>query len=499
MTTDSSRINERSSGILAHPTSFPGKYGIGDLGKDAYAFVDFLAAAGQHLWQVLPLGPTGYGDSPYASFSAFAGNPNLISLDILAEDHLLMPEDLEILPAFPGNRVDFGPVIEYHQRLLKRSFDLFQESTEIHLHSNFDNFVAAQDWWLDDYALFMAYKELHGGVIWSQWSAGKDNLYFTPPDDLQDRISYHKYIQFQFFTQWRALKDHANRQGIRIIGDVPIFVAYDSADVWAHPELFKLDEKGNMTVVSGVPPDLFSDTGQRWGNPVYRWDVCEKSGFSWWIDRFRWMLETVDLVRIDHFRGFAACWEIPASHATAEKGNWVPSKGKELFTAVGKALGSVPIIAEDLGVITPDVVELRDSFGLPGMKILQFGFGDGPESQYLPHNYPENAIVYTGSHDNDTTCGWYNSEREVTRDHVRRYLGVSGEDISWDMIRASLASIARYVLIPLQDVLSLGTESRMNFPGKAEGNWQWRYSPDKLDAFTASRLKTLTDLFGRNL
>jgi 4-alpha-glucanotransferase len=497
MTVESSGDPERYSGILTHPTSFPGPYGIGDLGDDALTFIDFLAAAGQRLWQIMPLGPTGFGDSPYASFSAFAGNPLLISLKRLSEQGLLSPEDISNPPLFPEDHVDYGPVIAYHQELLKKSYAVFQKTQDRSIREEFNTFIDAQGWWLDDYALFMAYKDLHDGMIWNQWSAGKGNLYFTPPDDTDDRVLYHKYLQFQFFAQWRAVKEYANGKGIRIIGDVPIFVAYDSADVWAHPGLFKLDKKGNMTVVSGVPPDLFSETGQRWGNPVYRWNTCKKQEFSWWIDRFRWMLEMVDLVRIDHFRGFAACWEIPADHPTAEKGKWVRSKGKELFTAVGKALGSVPVLAEDLGVITPDVDKLRDMFGLPGMKILQFGFGGGPDSPYLPHNYTENSIVYTGSHDNDTTRGWYDTEQEKTRDHVRRYLGVSGDDIAWDMIRSVLASVSRYAVIPLQDILSLNSEARMNFPGKAEGNWQWRYTPDMLDTFTASRLKGLTELYGR--
>ena len=487
----------RSSGILAHLTSLPGPYGIGSMGAAARRFVDFLAQAGQQYWQIMPLGPTGYGDSPYACFSAFAGNPYLISLDALAEQGLLLPADLAACPAFPEDQVDFGPVIEWHLAMLRKAYAAFRAGATPTQRTASAAFAAAQKTWLADYARFMAYKDANGGAIWNTWSVGARRITCALPRDLADAVQYHTFVQWQFFTQWFALKQYANSKGIRIIGDAPIFVAYDSADVWANPHLFKLDASGAMTVVAGVPPDYFSATGQLWGNPLYRWDMLKSEGYAWWIARLRWLLTTVDILRIDHFRGFEACWEVPAGQPTAEKGAWVKVPGRDFFMFVKKTLGDLPVIAEDLGVITPKVERIRDEFGFPGMKVLQFGFGGDSENTYLPHHYTAHTVVYTGTHDNDTACGWYASAGPAVTDHLRRYLGRDGQDIAWDMIRAAFASVSAMAIVPLQDVLSLGSTARLNFPGKPSGNWQWRFTAALLNGGVAERLRDMTELYGR--
>lgn len=491
----------RTSGILLHPTSLPSQWGIGDLGAAAYAFVDFLQAAGQQRWQVMPLGPTGYGDSPYQSFSSFAGNPLLISPELLAADGLLAEEDLADAPAFPAHAVDYGAVIPYKQTLLRRSFARFMAGASAEQRQALDDFRAAHAVWLDDYALFMALKQRHGGAGWAAWDA---DLARHHPDavqraahELSDDVTFHAYAQFQFFRQWERLRQYANERGVKIIGDIPIFVAYDSADVWGNRELFHIGEDNLPTVVAGVPPDYFSATGQLWGNPLYRWEAHAQQGYRWWIERLRAVFALVDIVRLDHFRGFAAYWEVPAGEETAINGRWVPGPGKALFEAARAALGDLPIIAEDLGVITPDVEELRDECGFPGMKVLQFAFGGTSENPYLPHNYERRSVVYTGTHDNDTTAGWWSTLDERTRSHVQLYLGRSGEDISWDFIRVALASVSDTAIVPLQDVLGLGSEARMNLPGRAQGNWSWRYTPDALNPALAERLRLLTELYGR--
>ena len=445
----------------------------------------------------MPLGPTGYGDSPYQCFSAFAGNPFLISLEALAKDGLLDPRELAASPVFPADRVDYGPVIEFHLAMLRSAFDTFRTKATAAQRAAHERFVAAQAGWLNDFSLFMAAKELNCYRMWSDWSTGKHAHDVPQSAEMDMHAAFHRFVQFVFFSQWFALRSYANKKNVKIIGDMPIFVAYDSADVWAHPELFHLDEKGQMTSVAGVPPDYFSKTGQLWGNPLYNWDVCAKEEFAWWISRFRWLFEVVDEVRIDHFRGFAACWSVPAGSKTAEKGKWIAAPGKELFTAVRTALGSLPLIAEDLGVITPEVEQLRDSFGFPGMKILQFAFDGKASNPFLPHNHRRTCVVYSGSHDNDTAKGWYRTAGDKMRDQVRRYLGRDGSDIAWDLIRAALASTARYAIVPLQDILDLDSEARMNFPGKPEGNWQWRFKEGMLTDFTAARLKDLATLYGR--
>jgi 4-alpha-glucanotransferase len=491
----------RTSGILLHPTSLPSRWGIGDLGASAYAFVDYLVASGQQRWQVMPLGPTGYGDSPYQSFSSFAGNPLLVSPDRLVEDGLLTAEDLADAPVFPDDAVDFGAVIPFKHTLLRRSFARFHEAASPELRQALATFRAEHAAWLEDFALFMALKQAFGGA-WPDWEPAlarhEPAAVAAAFDEHAGEVTYQVYAQFQFFRQWTALRAYANERGVKIIGDIPIFVAYDSADVWGSRELFFIGDDLRPTVVAGVPPDYFSATGQLWGNPLYRWDVLDRQGYDWWIERLRAVLTLVDIVRLDHFRGFAAYWEVPADEETAINGRWVEGPGAALFEAVGEALGSLPIIAEDLGVITPDVEELRDAFGFPGMKVLQFAFGGKSENAYLPHNYTERrCVVYSGTHDNDTTLGWWRAASEEDRRHVQLYLGRSGEDIGWDFIRLALASTADTAVVPLQDVLKLGSEARMNTPGRLGGNWSWRYTSGQLDRFAAERLRQLAELYGR--
>jgi 4-alpha-glucanotransferase len=502
----------RASGILLHPTSLPSRFGIGDLGVEAYRFADFLVASGQSLWQVLPLGPTGYGDSPYACYSAFAGNTLLISPEKLFAEGLLAQDDLDAIPSLPTARVDFERVHQSRESILNKAFARYQRTTDTELRSAFETFAAQNASWLNDYAVFRALKSAHGGRAWPEWdrSLARRELaaLIHARVELHDQIEAHKFFQFLFFRQWFALKAYCNERGVRVIGDVPIFVAHDSADVWTNPDQFKLEEDGRPIVVAGVPPDYFSATGQYWGNPLYNWERMLADGFKWWIERVRATLQTVDIARIDHFRGFAACWEIPGGDSTAERGRWVEAPGRELFDAIRRALGVVPIIAEDLGVITPDVEKLRDDFGFPGMRILQFAFSSDTKNIDLPHNYHRNVVVYTGTHDNDTTAGWFNSvagagstrsEAQITaeRDLCKRYLNTGGEEIHWDFIRAALASVADTALLPLQDLLGLGTAARMNLPNSTKGNWTWRFESGALTDAEAVRLRGLTETFGR--
>jgi 4-alpha-glucanotransferase len=489
----------RASGILLHPTSLPGRFGTGDLGPEAYKFVDFLVSAGQSLWQVLPLGPTGYGDSPYACFSAFAGNTALISPERLIADGLL---DTEL-------KTD-----ENKEQILKLAYQNYTKTTNTNLRSEFETFARREAHWLDDYALFRALKDVHNGVAWNDWepafSSRDPSALARAREELREEIEAQKFYQFLFFKQWFALKSYCNERGIKIVGDLPIYVAQDSADVWTNPDQFKLDKDGRPLVVAGVPPDYFSATGQLWGNPLYNWKRMEADGFAWWIERVRATLKVVDIARVDHFRGFAACWEIPGGDKTAERGQWVEAPGRELFTAIRKTLGQLPIIAEDLGVITPDVVALRDEFGFPGMRILQFGFGGDTKNIDLPHNYIANVVAYTGTHDNDTAVGWFESvagegstrtEEQIERERqfCLDYLNSDGKEIHWDFIRAVFASVANTAIVPLQDVLGLGTEARMNLPNTTEGNWSWRYRAGALTDDIAVRLKKLASLYGRLL
>jgi len=491
----------RSSGILLHPTSLPSAWGIGDLGQSAYRFVDWLAEAGQSLWQILPLGPTGYGDSPYQCFSAFAGNPLLVSLDKLVNDGLFSRKELQTAPFFPDDTVDYGAVIHFKLPLLNKSFERIRSGAAPAHKRAFEEFCVAEASWLDDYALFMAIKEMHSGASWDTWD--HDIATRRPAelrrwrDKLTDPIETVKYLQYLFFSQWRELKAYAHQRGIRIIGDAPIFVAYDSADVWAHPELFYLDEEGRPTVVAGVPPDYFSATGQLWGNPLYRWDRMAETGYAWWIARVKATLDLVDIVRLDHFRGFEAYWEVPADEPTAVNGRWVQGPGEALFAALERALGDLPIIAEDLGVITPPVEALRDRFNFPGMKVLQFAFSTNADNAYLPHNYTRNCIVYTGTHDNDTTLGWFNTRGNVERQAVLQYLDRDDSDIAGDLIRLAMVSVADVAVAPLQDVLRLGSEARQNTPGRLGGNWGWRFRAEALKPIVAKSLRDMVATYGR--
>jgi 4-alpha-glucanotransferase len=497
----------RSSGILLHPTSLPGRYGIGDLGAEARRFVDFLAAAGQTLWQVLPLGPTGYGDSPYQCFSARAGNPLLISLEGLVEKKWLDASALAGAPAFPEDRVDFEQLVPWKTAVLESAARHFSG------RSGFEKFCEANQHWLDDYALFMALKAKHHGVAWNQWEPGardrEPKALAQWREQLAGPVAAQKFLQFVFFEQWRELREYARERGVRIMGDLPIYVAHDSADVWAHPQYFQLDAQGNPTVVSGVPPDYFSATGQLWGNPIYRWDAHAKDGYGWWLDRFRAAFEMVDMIRLDHFRGFEAYWEIPASEPTAVHGRWVKGPGAALFRAAQSALGELPLVAENLGVITPEVEAIRHEFALPGMAVLQFAFGtDAQAPTFRPHNYPREVVAYSGTHDSDTTMGWWlskgrgestRSDDDIRRerDFAMRYLNTDGREIHWVFIRTLLASVADTVLFPLQDVLGLGTEARMNLPATMGGNWRWRYRVGELKPEHAERLGELTRLYER--
>ena len=492
----------RASGIILHPSSLPGPDGIGDLGPEAFRWVDFLSETGCGLWQVLPLGPTGYGDSPYQCFSAFAGNPYLVSSVLLMEMGLLSRIDLADRPQFPIEKVDYGEVIQWKIKLLDRAYAKFHKSTRSGIRDAFEAFQQTQKDWLEDFALFMAIKEDNGGGSWEHWP---ENLRSRDAETLElfrqehaQAIQNHTLRQFLFYQQWETLHKYANQKGIRIIGDVPIFVAYDSADVWSHPELFFINKKGLPTVIAGVPPDYFSATGQLWGNPLYRWSDHKKTGYSWWIKRMKSSFQLFDFIRLDHFRGFVAYWEVRYGKLTAEIGRWVPGPAANLFDAIQNKLGDLPIIAEDLGVITPDVVALRDKYGLPGMKIFQFAFTNDPKDPFLPHNYPGHCVAYTGTHDNDTARGWYESAPEKERDFCRRYIARSGQDISWDMIRVVWSSVAIMALAPMQDLLNLGNEARMNFPSRASGNWFWRMTPNALTPQLLARVKEVNYLYGRS-
>jgi 4-alpha-glucanotransferase len=492
----------RSSGILLHPTSFPSRFGIGDLGPEAYRFVDFLVAAGQRFWQILPLGPTGYGDSPYQCFSANAGNPMLISPERLRDEGLLTDADLNEMPEFPLT-VDYGWVIHTKVPLLRKACDNFQAQATSEMKQAFEEFCQSRADWLEDYALFRAIKDAHGGISWHEWDPPIARRELEAIESWRQKLAfeifYHKFFQFEFFRQWTDIKAYANEKGIQILGDLPIYLAHDSAEVWAHPELFCLDEEtGLPSLMAGVPPDYFSATGQLWGNPIYNWDYIQENDFEWWIHRFRRLFEQVDLVRIDHFRGFEAYWAVPIGEETAVNGEWMLAPGKELFTRMREELGKLPIIAEDLGLITPEVEALRDEFAFPGMKVLHFAFDSEPDNPYLTFNYVHNSVVYTGTHDNDTSVGWFNKRSPEEQDRVRRYFSCFGMDgIHWDLIRMAFSSVANQAILPLQDVLGLDTECRMNEPSRPMGNWGWRYHPDSLTDEVASKLRNMAALYGR--
>jgi len=502
----------RGSGILLHPTSLPGEFGTGDIGPEAFRFIDQLKTAGQAYWQILPLGPTGYGDSPYQSPSAFAGNPLLISPKELVADGLLAEADIENIPNFPTDRADFTAVAKWKNEILSTAFRRFTKTSDTQLREKFARFCERHSEWLNDYALYRAIKSSQHGKAWFDWPAKfklrDERTINIATEQLADLVEAEKFIQFLFFRQWMKLKAHCNELGIRIIGDIPIFVALDSADVWCHQHQFKLDKDGSPTVLSGVPPDYFSKTGQLWGNPIYDWDAMQRDGFHWWKSRVRATLSMVDIARIDHFRGFISAWEVPGKDKTAENGEWVNAPGQKLFEALQADLGELPLIAEDLGVITPEVTGLRDRFGLPGMRILQFAFGGDSKNHDLPHNYVQNSVAYTGTHDNDTTIGWWRSvsgdgstrdNNAITHEHefCLKYLKSDGSEINWDFIRAIWSSVANIAIAPLQDVLGLGNEARMNLPATANGNWSWRLRENALTDDFLERLRDLTEIYSR--
>jgi 4-alpha-glucanotransferase len=500
-------FSERSAGLLLHPSSLPGRYGIGDLGPELYKFVDFLSDHKLNLWQVLPLGPTGYADSPYQSFSAFAGNPMLISPENLIELNLLTSEECEPTKSFPDSVVDFGRVIENKWQLLRNAYNKYQKSQSSILKKELDQFAKNHSWWLEDYSVFMALKLDNDLKAWIEWD---NDLRFYDPSIIgewksknESKVLFQKFTQFLFFRQWKEAKEYTNQKGIRIIGDIPIFVAYDSVDVWSHPEYYQLDEKRKLKYVAGVPPDFFSKTGQRWGNPLYNWDTLKEEGYKWWIQRIRHCFQIVDILRIDHFRGFESYWQIPASEETARIGTWKPGPGLEIFHKLRHELGDLAIIAEDLGFITPKVEKLLQETGYPGMKILQFAFeekrANHAKNRFLPHNYDKNSIAYTGTHDNQTTRAWFNDLPKKVQKYIIDYCNSNGEDIVGDLIRLVWSSVANMAVIPLQDLLRLGDEARMNFPGTTSENWKWRFTWSQLNKKSCDTLSKMSELYGRAL
>lgn len=493
----------RRSGILLHPTSLPGPYGSGDLGQSAYDFIDWLKTGRQTLWQMLPLVDIGTGNSPYMSPSAFGGNVLLIDLEQLVEAGYLTRPELSIDIQFDEHRVNYPTVALFRMARLRIAANRFFADTKSHAYSAFDAFCTSEAEWLDDYALFRTLDALHVGSSegWQNWS---EKLAKRDPTALRETaqayatdINFWKFCQWCFFEQWTKLKNHANENGIEMIGDVPIFVSLNSSDVWSRPELFELDIHGRPLRVAGVPPDKFSDTGQRWGNPLYNWDTLATENYSWWIKRMAHMMKLYDVIRVDHFRGFEAYWEIPADAPTAINGLWRKGPGLRFFEALKQSLGALNFIAEDLGVITSNVIELRKAFHLPGMRILQFAFDHNPDNLYLPHNYEPDSVVYTGTHDNNTTQGWWKSISEHERDYARRYLSVNGESIHWDLIRTALSSIASYAIAPMQDILGLDSAHRMNEPGRATGSWEWRFTWNQVENWHANYLAEMTILYGR--
>ena len=489
---------KRSSGILLHVTSLPGAHGIGDLGPAAYAWVDRLAICGQTWWQMLPLGPTGYADSPYQCLSAFAGNPNLISLERLVDDGLLEPKDLR-RHEWPLGEVDFDRVTPFKQDATALAFVRFKSKSSS--HQGFARFCREEARWLDAFALFVALKERHGGVAWWDWPA-KDRIYehaaANQSPELEPAIDLCRFRQFCFFEQWQQLRDYAHGRGVRLIGDMPIFISSDSADVWSQPQLFQLDKDRQPTFVAGVPPDYFSKTGQLWGNPLYDWEKHRATGYAWWSDRMQSSLRMVDLVRLDHFRGFESYWAVPAGSKTAQPGSWVAGPGADFIGALQTSLGSLPLIAEDLGVITPEVDALRTGFDLPGMRILQFAFGGAQEDRFFPHHFDQRTVVYTGTHDNETTVGWYDNLSQREQEFLESYSPGAGKDPAWGLMRLAWASVADLAIAPLQDLLRLGNEARMNLPGTAEGNWRWRVDPRLLKAELFQRLGEMTTIYQRS-
>lgn len=495
---------KRSSGILVHPTSFPTRFGIGDLGESAKQFLNFLAQTNQSVWQILPLGPTGYGNSPYASYSAFAGNHYLISPEILAEKGLLDKVGLSRVALPLGTEVPYDRAFDLKNTLFKHAAKSYYENQSADEKKAMAAFKKENKYWLEDYTLFMACSEHFEKRSWNTWEPAiakrtKEGLKEWSAK-LKDQVDYHLWLQYEFFNQWQALKNYANSLGIQVIGDIPIFVDHNSSDVWSHSEFFEVDEKGDRVLVAGVPPDYFSETGQLWGNPLYKWKTLEKDGFSWWVKRFQQMFHLFDAIRVDHFRGFDAYWEIKATEKTAMFGRWVKGPGVKLFETIRKELGDIPIIAEDLGVLTQSVIHLRDTFEFPGMKILQFAFSDNAGNSFLPHNYEtSNCVVYSGTHDNDTTLGWYDKGTDLERHRVREYTRNNGSTINWELIRLGMLSNASVAIFPLQDYMNLGTDHRMNYPGTSSGNWKWRYTPEMLNRVNKQEIKQMIAISNRDV
>ncbi|MEX0771061.1 MAG: 4-alpha-glucanotransferase [Balneolaceae bacterium] len=487
----------RSCGSLVHPTSFPSPYGLGDLGYEAETFIDFLADTGQSIWQVLPLAPVGHGNSPYASFSAFAGNPYLISPDKLVGKGLITQQEAAEARLPLTTSIEFDEVFRVKKDLLVKAADRFFENPDPEL----EKFQAENDNWLPDYVLFRVHSIEENFRPWNEWEEGwvkrKKSVLKNARQSHKKEIQRQIWMQYEFHNQWADLRDYAHSKNVRVIGDIPIFVSHNSADVWANPQYFEIDEQGNRQFVAGVPPDYFSETGQLWGNPLYKWDKLEKDGFSWWIDRFNKMFELFDAIRVDHFRGFESCWKVSAKEKTAEKGSWEKIPGENLFKRIQKELGEVPIIAEDLGLITADVEKLRDQFNFPGMKILQFAFGSDYGNAFLPHNYHPNSVVYSGTHDNDTTLGWYHTSPEAEKHRMREYTRSDGAEPNWEFIRLGLLSVADQAIFPLQDFMGLASDSRMNTPGTVGENWDWRYTPDMLENIDRNRIRHLITMSNR--
>jgi 4-alpha-glucanotransferase len=512
---------ERLSGILLHPTSLPGPFGIGDWGPAARTFIERMAEARQRIWKVLPLGPTGYGDSPYASFSSFAGNELLISPELLAEDGFIDYRQLSEAPAFPTTKVDYGAVIPWKRKLLDDAAAAFISGASSENRREFAHFQSEEASWLPRYSLFRAIKDEYDamaqaegrrGALWNNYwpkalAMSESAALARERERRAAAIERYDVLQFFFAEQWTALKDAANAEGIAVVGDIPIFVAEDSADVWSERSLFQLDESGRPIEVAGVPPDYFSEDGQLWGNPLYNWDKHRAQGFAWWIHRLRSSLERFDVLRVDHFRGFEAYWAVPAGEKTARRGAWKKAPGEDLFAAVKAALGEeVPIIAEDLGFITDDVKALRDGLGLPGMRILQFAFDSSesgtafdPKNAFLPHNYTERCVAYTGTHDNDTLAGWAEKADAAERAYIERYLGYAPADPARALVRELYKSTAAWAIVPLQDILGLGSEARMNTPSTLGGNWAWRMGENAFTPELARSLADLSRLYGRNV
>jgi 4-alpha-glucanotransferase len=493
-------LADRASGILLHLTSLPSRYGIGDVGPAACAWIDLLAQAGQRWWQVLPSTPTGPGDCPYSSFSAMGANTLIVSPDRLIEDGLLQPSDLPEAP-LPHHAVDYERVRPLKTELLRLAWDAYRRGAAPGLRPDLEKFTDENDGWLEEFTLYAACKERYGGVAWWDWprplALREPSALALARAELAESMAHQAFCQFLVHRQWDAMRCHAESRGIGIIGDLPLFVTADSVDVWAHPDYFLLDAERRPTVVAGAPPDYFSPTGQLWGNALYHWGAMREDGYAWWKERLDLALRFVDLVRIDHFRGLEAAWHIPAGSRTAETGRWVKGPGADLLDHLLAAFGRLPVIAEDLGFITPAVRALRDRFGLPGMAVLQFAFDSDAKNPYLPHNHTPNQVVYTGTHDNDTSVGWFRSLPEARQHHIRAYTKSDGRDIAWDMIRMAWASVARLAIVPLQDVLMLDSSARMNRPGVPDGNWRWRLTPDQPLAERLDGLRGLSELYDR--